>query len=128
MPSAFLSMILQNIMATPVLTAVATMAGPTIAAGFTLSVLAPISNDIYRDQLYRRNIDNEEGTHFISCNPFSLAFPSAFPSLLSSSRFPSSSMAFSPKGVAAQPRPRKLAIILADMYSRDRCSFGIWRK
>lgn len=40
------------------------------------------------------------------------------------SSFASSSMAFSPKGVAAQPSPRKLAIIFAEINSMARCSPG----
>ena len=48
--------------------------------------------------------------------------------LRSSSSFPSSSMAFSPAGVAAQPSPRKLAIKLVTMYSSEECPEGRFGK
>ena len=50
--------------------------------------------------------------------------PASRPRLLSSSSCPSASMAFKPAGVAAQPRPRKLAMKLVVMYSSAGCPEG----
>ena len=56
--------------------------------------------------------------------PFGRTVPGSRWLRLSSSNLPSSSMARSPAGVAAQPRPRTLAIILVVMCSSAGCPVG----
>ena len=56
--------------------------------------------------------------------PRFLAGPAARPALLSSSSFPSSSMALSPAGVAAQPSPSTLAMKFVAMCSLAGCPTG----
>lgn len=114
----FLSITLQNTTATTVLTAVATMAGPTTAVGFPLPywllyamILTGIS--CREEILIIKNVhisllavplDAERIRH-----PFFAGTALALPALRSSSSCARLSIAFSPAGVAAQPRPRKLA-------------------
>lgn len=76
-------------------------------------VLAAVRNNGYRYQL-------QEDMFIIKKVHISLlAVTGGFPVLLHSSSFSfcSSSMAFSPAGVQAQPSPRILAIILVEIYS-----------
>jgi len=58
-------------------------------------------------------------------HPFFAGTALALPALRSSSSCARLSIAFSPAGVAAQPRPRKLAIMLVDICSFASCPSGI---
>ena len=59
----------------------------------------------------------------VSLSPDSVSRYSGFPR--SASSFASSSIAFSPAGVQAQPSPSTFAITLAAMYSSAGCPWGI---
>ena len=94
-------------MAIPVLTAVARIAGPTIAVGATLPysvrkaiILTGIS---CREEIFRIRKSH------ISLLATPIGTARCFFLRGSSSRSASSSMAFSPAGVAAQPSPRIFA-------------------
>lgn len=110
----FPSITLQKTTPASVLTAVARIAGPTMAVGFTLPYWLLYATTFMgincKDEIFR--IKN---THISSlATPFGTAgsFPDMPPAALrSSSRFLSSSMAFKPAGVAAQPRPRMFAYV-----------------
>ena len=71
------------------------------------AIFCPKSNDIDRDQLQGRYIQDQKITHFITCCTHS--YRPLFFLRRSSSRSDSSSIAFSPAGVAAQPSPRTFA-------------------
>lgn len=88
------------------------------------AVLAPVGDHIDGDQLKGRDIDDQKRTHFITGRSPSEG-PRLFCLLRSSSKASSSSMAFSPAGVAAQPRPSILAIILVEIWAAAGWSSGI---
>ena len=94
-------------MAIPVLTAVARIAGPTIAVGATLpySVRKAImlTGINCREEIFRIRKSH------ISLLAAPIGTARCFFLRRSSSRSASSSMAFSPAGVAAQPSPRIFA-------------------
>ena len=57
----------QKITPTPVLTMVATMAGAYDRSRIHTAILAPISDNIDRDQLKRGNIQDQKRTHLVTC-------------------------------------------------------------
>lgn len=68
------------------------------------AVLAPVGDHINGDQLKGRDIDDQKRTHFITGRSPSEG-PRLFCLLRSSSRFSSSSMAFSPRESPPSPGP-----------------------
>ena len=106
------------------LTAVARMAGPTMAVGFALPYWL-------RYAMILTGINWSEEMLIIRKVHISLlAKPEGRDSgedsrLRSSSSEDSSFIAFRPNGVAAQPRPRILAMTLEAMYSSDGCPAGM---
>lgn len=112
-PYFFRSITFTKIIATNVEVSVAIIPGTITAVGFTLPYWL-------RYAIMDTGISCREDMFIIKKVHISLlAVTGGFPVLLHSSSFSfcSSSMAFSPAGVQAQPSPRILAIILVEIYS-----------
>src|SRR5699024_2124565 len=117
--------ILQKITAAPVLTAVARIPAPTTAAGFTLPYWLRYAITLTGISCREEILMIRKSHISLLATAFFLAGPEIFPILLSSSSFPSSSIAFSPAGVAAHPSPRKFAIKFVEICSFALCPSGI---
>lgn len=104
-------------MAARVLKEVAIIPAPTIEAGFTLPYWLRYAITFmgisWSEEIFR--IKKEHIS--LLANPFLRTGPGKRPILRSSSKCASSSIAFSPAGVAAHPSPRIFAIILVVIWS-----------